>query len=234
MGKFNMDTADKYGSNGGGGGFFSLKNDMDVASVRFLYNDVEDVEGYAVHQIEVDGKKRYVNCIREYNEPVDNCPFCRARKPQYAKLFIPLYNEDEEKVQIWERGKTFFSKISSIVSRYGTKGPIVQKVFEVERHGKAGDQKTVYEIYPTDVVSDVTLDDYEVPNVLGSLILDKSAEDMDFYLEEGYFPPTDDETPVRRGSQAQHATGRREQVEEEEAPVRRARRRVPSNNAETF
>ena len=48
----------------------------------------------------------------------------------------------------------------------------------------------------------VTLEDLpEVPNPLGGLVLDKSAEDMDFYLESGYFPPDgddEDEQPVRR------------------------------------
>ena len=40
--------------------FFTLKDDGDVARVRFMYNSMEDVIGYAVHEVEVDGKKRYL------------------------------------------------------------------------------------------------------------------------------------------------------------------------------
>ena len=51
MARFNTQTAEKYGGQGGAG-YFSLKNDKDVARVRFMYNGVDDVEGYAVHQVE--------------------------------------------------------------------------------------------------------------------------------------------------------------------------------------
>ena len=95
MARFTAQDADKYGGKGGAG-FFSLKGDGDSAVVRFLYNDVDDVEGYAVHEVEIDDKKRYVNCLRDYNSPIDDCPFCRAKKYQIAKLFVPLYNEDEQ------------------------------------------------------------------------------------------------------------------------------------------
>lgn len=220
--RFNAETIDKYGGHGGAG-YFSLKNDKDVARVRFLYNNADDIEGYAVHQVEIDGKKRYVNCLREYNQPIDDCPFCKAKKFQTAKLFIPLYNEDEGKVQVWERGKKFFAKMSGICARYGSKRPIVQMAFDVERNGKPGSTDTVYEIYPTDDVADVTLDDYDMPEVLGSIVLDKSADDMEFYLENNYFPPEDGDRPVRRSA-------RQEESDEEEAPRHSVRRRTPARD----
>jgi hypothetical protein len=190
--------------------------------VRFLYNDEDDIEGYAVHTIEDEGngKKKYVNCLREYNQPIDDCPFCKAKMFVTAKLFIPVYNEDEDKVQVWERGKKFFGKMSGICARYGKK-PIVSQTFEIERNGKPGDTQTTYEIYRTDEPADnKTLDDFEMPEVLGKAVLDKTADDMEFYLENGYFPPEDE--PVRRAS-------RREEPEEEERPARRGRR-TPSDS----
>ena len=196
MARFNTETAEHYGGQGGAG-YFSLKNDKDVAKVRFMYNSIDDVEGYAVHQVEIDGKKRWVNCLREYTQPKDVCPFCRANKYTSAKLFVPIYNMDEDKVQVWERGRKFLSKISSICARYPN---VVSHIFEIERNGKKGETTTTYEIYEVDK-DDTTLEDLpEVPNPLGGLVLDKSAEDMDFYLESGYFPPDDeeDEQPVRR------------------------------------
>ena len=71
MGRVRYDEVDKYGGQGGAG-FFSLKDDGDTARVRFMYNGIDDVEAFAVHQIEgEDGRKRYVNCLREYRQPLD-------------------------------------------------------------------------------------------------------------------------------------------------------------------
>lgn len=219
MATFNAKTIDNYGGKGGTG-YFSLKNDGDVARVRFLYNDADDVIGYAVHEVEIDGKKRYVNCNREYNEPIDNCPFCKAGRFQVAKLFIPVYNVDDDKIQVWERGRKFFSKISGICSRY-EKNPIVSQIFEIERNGKAGDTQTTYEIYRTDDPADDTrLEDFEMPNILGGLVLDKSADEMEYYLSNGAFNDSSETTerPARRA----------DRVDE------RPRRRTPARNDEAF
>ena len=75
MARFNVENAEHYGGQGGGG-YFSLKNDKDVAQVRFLYDSADDIEGYAVHEVKIGDKKRYVNCLREYGEPVSACPLC--------------------------------------------------------------------------------------------------------------------------------------------------------------
>lgn len=223
MARFNAETVDRYGGQGGAG-YFSLKNDKDIATVRFLYNDENDIEGYAVHQVEIDGKKRYVNCLREYNQPIDNCPFCKAHEFQMAKLFIPIYNEDEGKVQVWERGKKFFSKMSGICARYG-KNPIVSQLFEIERNGIKGDTQTTYEIYRTDdAPDDATLDDFEMPEILGSIVLDKSADDMEFYLDNKYFPPEGD-VPQRNSRSREESPRRTERVETSS----RRSRRTPAN-----
>jgi len=207
MARFNTETADKYGGQGGTG-YFSLKNDKDTAQVRFMYNSIDDVEGYAVHTVDIDDKKRYVNCLREYNQPVDVCPFCREKKQTAAKLFIPIYNIDEQRVQFWERGKKFVSKISSICSRYPN---VVSHVFEIERNGKKGEQTTTYEIYEIKQ-DDTKLEDLpEVSDPLGSVILDKSADDMEFFLDNGYFPPDDEDMPVRRRSSRNETEDDREE-----------------------
>lgn len=240
MARFTADDVDKYGGKGGAG-YFSLKGDGDSAIVRFLYNDVDDVEGYAVHEVEIDGKKRYVNCIREYNQPVDDCPFCREHYPQFAKLFIPIYNVDEDKVQVWERGKKFFQKISGICSRYN-KAPIVAQTFEIVRSGKPGDKQTSYEIYRTDDPADkTTLDDFDMPDILGGTIFDKTADDMEYFLEEGDFPPEENEAPAPRRSSARthrgsedtapRRRGSEDDYEEEDVRPRRSSggRRTPAN-----
>lgn len=217
MARFNAKEIDNYGGQGGGG-YFSLKNDKDTVQVRFMYNTVDDIEGFSVHEVEIDGKKRYVNCPRNYDDPLDVCPFCREHKPQMAKLFVPLYNEDEERIQIWERGKKFYAKLSSIFSR--AKGDIVSNIYEIERNGKPRDQQTTYEVYQIEN-DDTTLEDLpELPEILGGLVLEKSAEDMEYYLQNDCFPP--EGTPARRSG------GRNRNTEEKDVP-RRRERRTPAN-----
>lgn len=223
--RFKHDEVDRYGGQGGGG-YFSLKDNGDIAVVRFMYDSIDDFNGYAVHEVEIDGKKRYVNCLREYNSPIDDCPFCRERKYQTAKFFIPIYNVDEDKVQIWERGKKFASQMTSLMSRYSSSNqPFCSQMFEIERQGKKGDTSTTYGIYPTKEGPDgTTLDDLpELPNILGGVILDKSAEDMEYFLESGEFPPEDGS--VRRRGTREEATRRSERNSEED---RRPMRRTPS------
>lgn len=210
MASFNVRDAENYGGNGGGG-FLSLKNNKDVAQVRLLYNSIDDVEGKSVHEIELGGKKRYVNCLREYGDPIDTCPLCKAGSFVQVKYFVPLYvmaiktnNEHPDRVppivtpvdslMTWERGKKFGSKLTSIVSRYPN---TVSHIFEIERNGKAGDQQTTYEIYETGVEEGVTLDDFEVQDPVGTIILDKSAEEMETFIATGDFGM---DAPQRRAS----------------------------------
>lgn len=182
MARFGVNEADNYGGSGGGG-FFSLKDDKDTAPVRFLYDSIEDVEGFAVHEIEIEGKKRAVNCLREYGQPIEVCPFCQAGKPVKVKYYVPLAQIADDKVVIWERGKKFGQKLSSMCSRYPH---LVSHTFEIERNGKAGDQQTTYEIYETGQ-DETTIDNFEIPKVLGTVVMDKSADDMQYFLDRGVF-----------------------------------------------
>ena len=197
MARFGVNDAEKYGGQGGAG-YFSLKNDKDTARVRFLFDSIEDVEGYAVHQVEIDGKKRYVNCLREYGQPISDCPFCAAKMFTSAKYFVPVYNIDEDRNQTWERGKKFGGKLTSMCARYPH---LMTHIFEVERNGKAGDTATTYEIYEVDHTPDVTMEDFEVPEILGTVVLDKTAEEMEYFLECGEFPSEDGAPVRRRGSE---------------------------------
>lgn len=213
MASFNVKDADNYGGQGGGG-YFSLKNDKDVAQVHILYDSISDVEGHSVHEVEIDGKKRYVNCLREYGDPVDVCPFCAASgfKGQFAqvKYFVPVYNIKEDRIQTWERGKKFGQKLSSLCARYPH---LVQHTFEIERNGQAGDQQTTYEIYEVGNDENIRLEDFDVPNPLGTHILEKTADEMNCYLNAGYFPGDESNQPIRRGGADRRTpqnTGRRE------------------------
>jgi hypothetical protein len=236
MAKFNASEAANYGGQGGGG-FFGISEDKGVKRVRFLYNNADDIEGFSVHKVEIDGKERYVNCPRSYKDPVDDCPFCREQMKTQVKLFIPVYNIDEDQIQIWDRGKKMFEKMTSLCSRYANKNNLVEHVFEVERHGKPKDTATTYEIYEVEK-DDTQLEDFEedMPKILGGLVLEKSAEDMEYYLEANEFPPEDDgEKPRRRGSSRREEP--EDDEEEEERPARRESRparRTPARRGDKF
>jgi len=198
MGRFGYEDAERYGGNGTGG-YFSLKDDGDVARVHILGNDMNDFYGYAVHDVEVDGKHRWVNCLRNYNDPIDACPFCKAKKQVKARLFIPLYNIEAKEVQIWERGKNFFRELSSYCAR---NPKVASVVTEIERRGKKGDTSTTYGLYKVED-SNKTLEDFQdqIPEIIGIYILDKTEEEMQYYLDRGVFPGDDNkDEPIRRRS----------------------------------
>lgn len=245
MSRFSVSEKDNYGGQGGNG-FFSLKDDKDIATVRFMYNTIDDVMGDSVHEVELDGKKRYVNCLREYSDPVDSCPLCAAKMRVLAKFFIMLYDEDSQEVKIWDRGRTFGTKMASLCARYD---PLVSTPFELERNGKRGDMKTTYETYALDT-DDVTLEDLpEMPEILGGLVLDKSYDELVFFLDNGYFEgDIDEQTPPQRnaardrrpqGAQQQRQTRQpaarqakpaaRQAEPEAPAPASRTRRRPATN-----
>lgn len=195
MARVSYEDSEKYFS-GGGSDWFQLKNDGDVARVQFMLNTIEDIPIFSTHRIKVGDKERYVDCLRNPNDPIDVCPFCAAGMPAKAVRFIVMFQHDDQKVKIWERGRQFISKLQGLINRYN---PLEEKVFEIERHGKAGDTNTKYEIYPLDGVDPFNMDDIEMPELEGSLILQKTAEEMEVFLDTGNFPSDDtQEAPVRR------------------------------------
>lgn len=233
MARFNAETAENYGGNGGHG-FFSLANDKDTARVRFMYNGIEDLQGYAVHEVEVDGRKRYVNCLREYNEPVDKCPMCAANRFQVAKLYIPLYVMDDKgsgEIKLWERGKKFIAKVASICSRYPN---LVSHIFEIERNGKKGDTSTTYEIYEIGQDDTILEDLPEVPEILGGVVLDKTAEELEYYLDCDEFPSTDTSPVNDRTVDRQNVNRRGSSEVTRRTPSNTARRDVSARRSEAF
>lgn len=250
MARVSYEDSEKYFS-GSGSDWFQLKNDGDVARVQFMLNSIEDIPIFSTHKVKIGDKDRYVDCLRNPQDPIDACPFCAAGLPAKAVRFIIMFQHDDNKVKIWERGRQFISKIQGLVNRYN---PLEEKVFEIERHGKAGDTNTKYEIYPLDNVEPINMDDIEVPDLTGGLILQKTFEEMEEYLDTGMFPNTEEgqDAPVRRrtaeGAGSPPAR-RRAPVSDapvtrrgtrpvsddpQEAPRSRSTRRGGSNGSEVF
>lgn len=217
MARFNFSEADNYGGSSNGGSFFTLKDDKDTANVRFLYRTIDDINGYAVHKVTVGARQdgspneRYVNCLRAYNEPLENCPFCSAQMKVQARMFIKLFNIDANECQIWDRSKSYFQKLASLANHYN---PLCDEIVEIERNGKTGDKKTEYMFYPIKN-EPINLDEIECVDPLGTIILDKTAEEMDAYLDYGSFPETTESVAQQRTETA------RQPRENYSEPVRR-------------
>lgn len=223
MARFTMDEADNYGAQKSS--YFSLKDDKDVATIRFLLNNVNDLLGVSTHEVEIDGKKMDVECLRSYNEPISKCPLCEAQYKVSAKLFIPVYDYTSKESKIWTRGKTFFSRISSLCSRYN---PLVSVPIEVERNGKKGDTNTTYEMYPGSPDNSKVTDFPEI-NAEGICFQTKTAEELKYYLQNGVF--LEENNQVARGTRQAGATYQ-QQREVQGTPIRR--RPTYNNNEESF
>ena len=216
MAKFGMNDADNYGT--GTNSYFSLKDNGETAKIRFLYRDMSDIEGVAVHEVEVNGKKMDVECLRTYNEPIDNCPLCAAQYKVNAKLYIPVYDIDADQTKIWTRGKTFFNKLASLCTRYN---PLVATSFEVERIGKKGDTSTTYETYPLQT-DNAIIEDFPEIKAEGLVYQSKSYEDLVHYLNTGVFP---EDVPQGRNNVQQRTSQPMRNAPTREMPASNIRRR---------
>lgn len=215
-------------------GFFKLENNHDKAIVRFLHENYDDFSRRPVHYVKVPDQKYRVaiNCLRADDQSASVCPFCacdvdtsiigKRSKRIYIEFLVYKTLDKDGKVlkdytdkpkrMVWEKERKFDDKIFSLSSRYN---PLDAKVFQVERFGEKGSTETTYDIYPIDVnPNDYP---YELPEKVydpdGIQVSDKTADEMNYYIENEYkFPPTDDGEVVER----------RRDVAQNSAPVQQA------------
>lgn len=191
MPRINIEDSKDYSN---GGGYFSLKDDGDVEQVRILLDSEEDIEIYAIHNIETKNGLVSVNCLREPGAAIDTCPFCQNRFKVQVSIYLKLLHNDA--IKIWNRGKSFYESLKGLLRRYK---PLPAYDFEIERHGKAGDKQTSYQFYQVnDIDSSVkTVDDLlnqtglaldEKTNILGNYIKEWSYDEMWDYIEKGIIP----------------------------------------------
>lgn len=175
-----MEAMEKYKVTGNNE-FFTLADDGDEATVRFLYADQEELDWFVVHEAEIGGKKRWVQCTEEAD-----CPMCASIGRPSLKLFIQMIQKGkEDTVMTWERGQKFIPKMVQLFDNYGD---LTQHIFQIVRRGRKGDNNTSYEInhiQESPIDKDELLDRQEF---LGSdgFILDKTHEEMDKILAGNY------------------------------------------------
>ena len=203
MGKFNPAAdLDNYSSSGS---FFSLKDDGDSRIVHFMYNGIADLDGYAVHNVDVNGTKRLVNCIREYSDPLDKCPLCEARYKIIPKFFINLYDPETNEQFLWQRGQNFYSQFADLCAGCN---PLVSYPVEIVRHGVKGDVETTYEFLVGDD-DGLTLEDCPEPvDPLGTAIINATYDELLTYVQTGSLI-TGDNNPVNKQQSSDVVESRR-------------------------
>lgn len=173
-------------------GYFSLKDDGDKATVRFMYNNVSEIETYSVHDVTINGFNKHVDCLKDA-EGKGVCPFCEKGVKRTARTFFKLYNVDNGAVEIWDCGIKRAPGLENIL-KMSRSPKLVNDVYEIVRHGKAKSTDTTYElIYKSP--DDVTLDDLpNSPDLYSKYILKKSPEEMEYYITHNEFKPTGEQS----------------------------------------
>lgn len=186
MARLNVADAKEMANKGGGFDFkfFSLK-DRETIKIRFLVSKIEDVDSYSVHSITLpDGKKKNVGCLRQPNEPVQNCPLCSMGNKARARVYLNVVDEKTHELMVWERSAQFLDTIEGYLTRYGD---LRDYIFEVERRGTGLD--TEYQIFPLgqSIIPDKSVLPEPV-SVEGKLILDKSFNELQTFVATGVLP----------------------------------------------
>lgn len=168
----------EYG--GSGVGFFSLKADGEKATVRFLHTDDGDLDIYVVHSVEVDGKDTYVECLQG-----PECPLCIAGNKAQLKVFFSLYDIKEDKTLVWDRGPGIIDQMLGLIEKYGY---LNNRPYEIQRHGKPGDKKTSYQLFPEDKSEPLGADGKLLPkrpDIIGRFVQSWTEEQMGVYINQG-------------------------------------------------
>ena len=186
--------------------FFSLKNDNDEAIVRIMHDSTDSFEIYNTHQIQLGSRYRRINCLRTPHDPLEVCPFCNSGTPIKQRIFVHMiqYVRDDNgnivpQAVIWERAASFARDLKDKIDNYG---PLSDCIFKIKRHGAAGYLQTTYSIdyFPAGMNNpslypkiDNIFDNY---SALGSVVMDKSADEINVFINTGEFPANQPENRV--------------------------------------
>lgn len=180
--------------------WFKLK-DGQSATIQFI--GAEDIAVYSVHKVEVTTNtgttfRTNIDCL---DDGEHSCPMCNAGLDVTPICVVTMFDHAANKVKIWER--SYFSKFIKKLNVYADNyDPISDHVFKIVRIGSTM-QNTVYELLPQDKEDPYDLSDIVVPEIMGTVIQIKTAQEMEAYLSTGNFPfnqkkEEDDISPVRR------------------------------------
>lgn len=174
-------------------GYFSLKNDGDTALVRFAHASPDDFDVVFSHEIEMEGRRRKINCLRGKGDPANVCPFCREEVKGALRIYIHLieYTKDAQgnvvaTPKIWERPISYGDTLADYADEYS---PLSDYMFKIKRNGVRGSQNTTYTITPCNA-STYNMDEYPPHpeffadyRALGRVVLQKTPEEMETILQ---------------------------------------------------
>lgn len=166
--------------------WFSLKNDGETKKVRILSKSVDDLLAFSLHPVMVDGRKKYINCLREdYTSPLKDCPFCESGNKPQTRIFLKLLDVQSGEVYIWDRSSKIINKLRSLERRLNG-ADLVDAVVEIERNGKPNSTNTTYELYIVDINKDINaLEKGNISNLESYLFIDAPYSEVKKYLETG-------------------------------------------------
>lgn len=131
-------TVDEFNKERGYDNYFTLRNDGDSADVIFLYRGTSDVLVADAHYIKSNDYTGYVHCCGR------GCPACGKGISVRNKLFVPMYNINNDRIEFWDRSMFFENQLNQdVFNRYSNPS---EYVFRITRHGVARDVNTSYEI----------------------------------------------------------------------------------------
>lgn len=188
-------------------GFFKLKDDGDVALVRFNIGSTEDLKFAIGHTINANGRWMRVSCLNPINKfRSDDCPLCRANaggdtsisiasKKVYIQMLVAYKDNTTGSISaaepvVWERPDSFSREIANLLNDFGD---LREHVFKVTRNGAAGDMKTTYTIgyvplydKPDYVPADLSA--FDNFNIAKHSYWEKTEDEIRAFLETGSFP----------------------------------------------
>lgn len=199
------ESASKYNSSPS---YFYLADDGDTAIVRFNIADIKDVAITSKHGVFINGKRRNVECIRGFNDPVESCPLCASGSKPTFRVYIQLlsYKIENGKITyepcVWDQPARFRETLKSYFMDYGDLRDIV---FKITRHGRKGDTNTTYslivanpQVYKNeDYVADFSA--FDKFDLNRAMVLLKSKDELQYYVENEEFPPVQSTTKSNNG-----------------------------------
>lgn len=120
------------------GGLFQLRNDGEFKDIIFLYQNVDDVLIADTHYIKSADYSGYCHCNGR------GCPACGKGIRVQTKLFIPVYDIENNEIVFWDRGSRFEQQLmNDVLLKYPNPS---EYVFRITRKGAANDINTTYSI----------------------------------------------------------------------------------------
>ena len=164
--------------------FFNLKKDGDSAIVRLLHSSPDTIESFDTHRIVLDGKNKRIRCLGQ------DCPLCEALGDSEKRIYIHLYNYDENMEMVWDRTDKI---LPQLVKLYEDWKPLNSAVFKITRKGDEFPKYDIVPINPTQYKEPPT-DSIDI-NIAKFYSMHRDADAIKQFLETGKFPEKKEYVP---------------------------------------